>query len=172
MKKLTLLGLLVLPLMVTGCAETRTINVYVKADYGVANKGKVTLLVGSLANTFDYDFVVGDFVTIKFEGDWSCYSTYPTMVVEEHTHIKGFTVKRPTVYEYKVMQKPGGGADLLSIEEQYRDYKVDAQYIINKDATYLSWESLRCDMKLYGIKPYKYETNTITALYSYNPLED
>lgn len=190
-KLLVNIGLPLIALSISACSfsmskeeiheEKKVTSRMITPDYGLHIQEHVSLLFGTALIPFKLsDFgidniVAGDQLEINYTGDYLEYESYPSRIDTSMMQVTSMKLYEARIVEYLVMIVPGDTEkkDLIPAEE-FKEYRmISAEYVINEDGTFVSFESFmktaETDTKLYGSNPATFNSFNVTALYSYNP---
>lgn len=190
-KLLVNIGLPLIALSISACSfsmskeeiheEKKVTSRMITPDYGLHIQEHVSLLFGTALIPFKLsDFginniVAGDQLEINYTGDYLEYDSYPSRIDTSMMRVTSMKLYEARIVEYLVMIVPGDTEkkDLIPAEE-FKEYRmISAEYVINEDGTFVSFESFiktaEMDTKLYGSNPASFNSFNVTALYSYNP---
>lgn len=190
-KLLVNIGLPLIALSISACSfsmskeeiheEKKVTSRMITPDYGLHIQEHVSLLFGTALIPFKLsDFginniVAGDQLEINYTGDYLEYDSYPSRIDTSMMQVTSMKLYEARIVEYLVMIVPGDTEkkDLIPAEE-FKEYRmISAEYVINEDGTFVSFESFmktaEMDTKLYGSNPATFNSFNVTALYSYNP---
>lgn len=190
-KLLVNIGLPLIALSISACSfsmskeeiheEKKVTSRMITPDYGLHIQEHVSLLFGTALIPFKLsDFgidniVAGDQLEINYTGDYLEYESYPSRIDTSMMQDTSMKLYEARIVEYLVMIVPGDTEkkDLIPAEE-FKEYRmISAEYVINEDGTFVSFESFmktaETDTKLYGSNPATFNSFNVTALYSYNP---
>lgn len=190
-KLLVNIGLPLIALSISACSfsmskeeiheEKKVTSRMITPDYGLHIQEHVSLLFGTALIPFKLsDFginniVAGDQLEINYTGDYLEYNSYPSRIDTSMMQVTSMKLYEARIVEYLVMIVPGDTEkkDLIPAEE-FKEYRmISAEYVINEDGTFVSFESFmktaEMDTKLYGSNPASFNSFNVTALYSYNP---
>lgn len=190
-KLLVNIGLPLIALSISACSfsmskeeiheEKKVTSRMITPDYGLHIQEHVSLLFGTALIPFKLsDFgidniVAGDQLEINYTGDYLEYESYPSRIDTSMMQVTSMKLYEARIVEYLVMIVPGDTEkkDLIPAEE-FKEYRmISAEYVINEDGTFVSFESFmktaEMDTKLYGSNPASFNSFNVTALYSYNP---
>lgn len=154
--------------------EQKTLKVGV--DYGQCAKDRATHLLGDCIVPFDLKefnidvLIVGDLVTITYQGTWQAFSTYPGQIASPDLVFVDVKVEHGDIFEFEIAENPGGGYSLRSTDGKTAG-QYQTRYCINEDKTFAQDVlNYPVNTKIYGVCPKYYDSNNIIAFYSYNPL--
>ena len=139
-------------------------------DYGKLESNKLTLLydgcimVNDLSKYGVKDLKAGDVVKITHTGIIKMALSYPGQIILEEEQIISVDVIKAKVVELYARQKPGGGYDILTNDDEY--YQIPNYFIF--DDEYFSIDNIYNDLKFYGYIPYNSITNEVIGLYAEN----
>ena len=159
------------PNAVTITIDITNINTYsttIVPDYGRHIEGEVTLLLGTALmpfNPLDYGYdkvVAGDYVTIKYVGDWYEEESYPSRAYISHENILSVNIIHGTIFEFVVNMGVATSVDGVSFTTQ--------ENVINRNGSFSKASSLPNGTIIYGINPVTFDSFNSVYLYSYNPL--
>ena len=159
------------PNAVTITIDIANINTYsttIVPDYGIHIKGEVTLLLGTALmpfNPLDYGYdkvAAGDYVTVKYVGDWYEEESYPSRACISRENILSVNIRHGTIFEFVVDNGVATSVDGASFTTQ--------ENVINRNGSFSKVSSLPNGTIIYGINPVTFDSFNSVYLYSYNPL--
>ncbi|MGI6713746.1 MAG: hypothetical protein ACOX3K_01640 [Bacilli bacterium] len=153
--------------------ELHQIEMVINADYGFHIEDKVTLLLDTTLiffNPLDYDvdgFIAGDYVTIKYFGEWNLQETYPSTIDISKLELYNVSVSRGELYEFEVISN--GEGNILKVLNDETVGEFLTSHVINENGSFQNYATYPIGTKIYGINPAHLETKDIFAFYSYVP---
>lgn len=156
--------------------EVKTNYLEVHFDYGVHIKDHATLLIDTCEFFFDpidYNLetiIAGDLIEVSYIGDWYVLTSYPGQIVTSSFNVVEIKQHKASITELVVTLDEYGNKTLGAINElDFTSNMIEAEYVVNKDGTFVPYKDLEVGTIVYGVNPASYNSFTIKYLYSYNP---